>query len=214
MRKTCMAAIFLRIMRTTQCKLNIGYMFSLKKSIANSAKCKTKACAQLNEALLSKYTGTTHIHSPSTLSNYEHGAYTRICFQFWLQLLLSLQLLLALLSYHYTPSFQISVKTCYSINSFQPSTGQGHSLINLQNVYIECQEDLPPEDPSGDDVAPPLVGFTSGLVPFIEPTLNSPSFPSLTASLSVMRTSRSFVVELNFSPRSTIILPHLGTENK
>ena len=55
-------------------------MFSLKKSIANSAKCKTKAWAQLNEALLSNYTGTTHIHFPSTLSNYEHGAYTRICF--------------------------------------------------------------------------------------------------------------------------------------
>ena len=63
-------------------------------------------------------------------------------------------------------------------------------------------------------MAPPPVGLTSGLVPFIERTLNSPSFPSFTASLSVMRTSRSFVVELNFSPRSTIILPHLGTENK
>ena len=79
---------------------------------------------------------------------------------------------------------------------------------------MECYEDLPPEDQSGGDVAPPLVGFTSGLVPFIEPTLNSPSFPSLRASLSVMRTSCSFVMELNFSPRSTIILPHLGTENR
>ena len=152
------------------------------------------------------------IHTLSTQSNYEHGAQTRI--YFWLQLLLSLWLLLALLSYHYTPSFQISVKTCYSIDSFQLCTGQGHSLINLQNVYMECYEDLPPEDPSGGDVAPPLVGFTSGLVPFIEPTLNSPSFPSLTASSSVLRTSCSFVMELNFSPRSTIILPHLGTENK
>ena len=70
------------------------------------------------------------------------------------------------------------------------------------------------EDPSGGDVAPPPVGLTSGLVPFIECTLNSPSFPSFIAPLSAMRTFCSFVVELNFSPRSTIILPHLGTENK
>ena len=56
----------------------------------------------------------------------------------------------------------------------------------------------------------PPVGFTSGLFPFIEPTLNSPSFPSVTASLSATITSCSFVVELNFSARSTIILPHLG----
>ena len=115
------------------------------------------------------------------------------------------------------------------------------------------------------------VGFTSGLFPFIAPTLNSPSFPSFTASLSVMITScleiprcgkfyqvpglkhtsdifhvltaqsfiicsspltggtpgayknkqtnkRSrvhcpFTVELNLSARSTIILPHLRTDN-
>ena len=57
------------------------------------------------------------------------------------------------------------------------------------------------------------VGSILGLFPFIEPTLNSPSFPSLTASLSAMITSCSFVVELNFSARSTIILPHLGTDN-
>ena len=24
------------------------------------------------------------------------------------------------------------------------SIGQGHSLINLQNVYVKCYEDLPP----------------------------------------------------------------------
>ena len=94
-----------------------------------------------------------------------------------------------------------------------PSTGQGHSLTNLQNVYVKCYEDLPPEDPSGGDVASPPVGSILGLFPFIEPTLYSPSFPSFKASLSVMITSCSFVVELNFSARSTIILPHLGTDN-
>ena len=76
-------------------------------------------------------------------------------------------------------------------------------------MYIRCKEDLPPEHPSGVNVAPPPVGSTSGLFPLIEFTLNSPSFPSFTASLSVMITSCSFVVELNFSARSTIILPHL-----
>ena len=76
-------------------------------------------------------------------------------------------------------------------------------------MYIRCKEDLPPERPSGVNVAPPPVGSTSGLFPLIEFTLNSPSFPSFTASLSVMITSCSFVVELNFSARSTIILPHL-----
>ena len=74
-------------------------------------------------------------------------------------------------------------------------------------------EDLPPEHPSGGDVVPPPDGSTSGLFPFIEPTLNSPSFPSFKASLSVMITSSSLVMELNFSARSTIILPHLGTNN-
>ena len=76
-------------------------------------------------------------------------------------------------------------------------------------MYIRCKEDLPTEHPSGVDVVPPPVGSTSGLFPFIELTLNSRSFPSFTASLSVMITSRSYVVELNFSPRSTIVLPHL-----
>ena len=57
------------------------------------------------------------------------------------------------------------------------------------------------------------VGSILGLFPFIEPTLYSPSFPSFKASLSVMIPSCSFVVELNFSARSTIILSHLGTDN-
>ena len=89
-------------------------------------------------------------------------------------------LLLASLSYHYTPSFKISVKTCYSINSFQPITGQGHLLINLQNIYVKCYENVPPEDQSGGEVAPLPVGSTSGLVPLMAATLNSPSFPSFT----------------------------------
>ena len=74
---------------------------------------------------------------------------------------------------------------------------------------MKCYEDLPPLI---GYVAPLPVGSTSGLFPFMAPTLNSPNFPSFTASLSVMITSCSFAVELNFSPRSTMILPHLGTE--
>ena len=78
--------------------------------------------------------------------------------------------------------------------------------------HRKCYEDLPSEGPSVGVGVPLLVGPTSGLVPFMAPTLNSPSFPFFTASLSVMRTSCSFVVELNVSARSTVILPHLGTD--
>ena len=84
--------------------------------------------------------------------------------------------------------------------------------LHLQKFYWKCYEDLPLEEPSVGVVGPLRVGFTSGLVPFIELTLKSPSFPSFTASLSVMITSCSFVGELNFSARSTVILPHLGTD--
>ena len=84
--------------------------------------------------------------------------------------------------------------------------------LQLQDFCKKCYEDLPPEEPSVGAVVPPRDGFTSGLVPFIELTLNSPSFPSFTASLSVLITPCSFVVELNISARSTMILPHLGTD--
>ena len=87
---------------------------------------------------------------------------------------------------------------------------RARTFINqLANFCMKCCEDLPPLT---GDVAPLPVGSTSGLFPFMAPTLNSPSFPSFTASLSVMITSCSFVVELNFSPRSTMLLPHLGTD--
>ena len=89
---------------------------------------------------------------------------------------------------------------------------QGHSFISLKKFYRKGYEDLPPEELSVGAVVPLLVGSTSVLRPFIELTLNSPSFPSLAASLSVMITSCSFVAELNFSARSTMILPHLGTD--
>ena len=77
---------------------------------------------------------------------------------------------------------------------------------------MKCYEDLPRWDLSSGDVAPPPVGSTSGVFPFMAATLNSPSFPSFTESLNVMITSRSFAEELNFSARSTMILPHLGTD--
>ena len=79
-------------------------------------------------------------------------------------------------------------------------------------LYEAGYEDLPPWDPSSGDVAPPPVGPTSDPFPFMAPTLNSPSFTSFEASLSVVITSCSFVVELIFSARSTVILPHLGKD--
>ena len=129
--------------------------------------------------------------------------------------------------FDYTPSLQISVLTCYS-NNFESNTVTFKNVFftpknyaynqlyrvrtfmnQLANFCMKCYEDLPP---LSDDVAPLPVGSTSGLFPFMAPTLNSPSFPSFTASLSVMITFCSFVVELNVSPRSTMILPHLGTD--
>ena len=95
---------------------------------------------------------------------------------------------------------------------FQSSTWQGHSFISFQKFYRKCYEDLPPGGLTVGVVGPSLVVSTSGLFPFMTSTLNSPSFPSFAASLSVMITSCSFVVELNFSARSTMILPHLGTD--
>ena len=95
---------------------------------------------------------------------------------------------------------------------FQLGMRRGHSFISLQKFYRKGYEDLPPEELLVGVVVPLLVGSTSVLLPFIELTLNSPSFPSFTASLSVMITSCSLVVELNFSARSTKILPHLGTD--
>ena len=133
--------------------------------------------------------------------------------------------------YYYTPSFQVSV-TSHSNNSeltiingnfqkhisptekicFQSSTRLGHSFISLQKFYRKCYEDLPPDRPSVGVVVPPPVGSTLGLFPLIETTLKFPSFPSFVAPLSVTITSCSFIVELNFSARLTMILPHLGTE--
>ena len=74
--------------------------------------------------------------------------------------------------------------------------------------------DLPPEELSVGVVGPLLDVFTSGLFPFMAPTLYSPSYPSFRASLSVVITSCSFAVVLNFSARSTMRLPHLGTDIK
>jgi len=55
-----------------------------------------------------------------------------------------------------------------------------------------------------------VAGIPVSRVPVMALTLISPNRPFLTASPSIESTSLSLTVELNFSARSTITLPHLG----
>lgn len=54
----------------------------------------------------------------------------------------------------------------------------------------------------------------TGRVPIMDEafTANSPSIPFFAALRSISITSVSRMVELNFSPRSVVTLPHLSTE--
>ena len=56
-----------------------------------------------------------------------------------------------------------------------------------------------------------VAGILMSRVPVMELTLKSPNLPFLTASRSIESTSLSLTMELNFTARSTITLPHLET---
>ena len=60
------------------------------------------------------------------------------------------------------------------------------------------------------DVVAVVVVIPVSRVPFMALTLKSPNSPLSAASRSIESISLSLTVELNFSARSTITLPHLG----
>ena len=62
----------------------------------------------------------------------------------------------------------------------------------------------------GNVLSDELVGVIPvSRVPVKELTVKSPNFPFLIASRSIESTSLSLTVELNFTARSTVTLPHL-----
>jgi len=62
----------------------------------------------------------------------------------------------------------------------------------------------------GNILSDELVGvILVSRVPVMELTVKSPNFPFLIASRSIESTSLSLTVELNFTARSTVTLPHL-----
>ena len=62
----------------------------------------------------------------------------------------------------------------------------------------------------GNILSDELVGVIPvSRVPVKELTVKSPNFPFLIASRSIESTSLSLTVELNFTARSTVTLPHL-----